>query len=150
MKQTNRKSTFTKLALLLIASFLSLNLVKAQDEYLSLVIDVDCVSETVNLSSQVLYASLQSEKPNSSKEQPAEIEDWMYDLKLWVNSEDEPEAEIEDWMFNINLWNDKLADNEEVEMEIEDWMLNADFWTNNIAENELEIEDWMYDSNFWN
>jgi len=146
----NKQSVNGKIALLIIAIFLSLNLVKGQKEYLSLVVKVNCLNESGSYTSQLTYTdNLNTIKPNNDKEPSAEIEKWMYDLKLWVNMQVEVEAEIEDWMLNTNLWGKNISNNNDTELEIEDWMSNTYFWDNTISENELKIESWMSATDFW-
>ena len=57
----------------------------------------------------------------------AEIEKWMYDLKLWVNMQMEDEAKIEDWMSNTGFWDNTISEDE---LKIESWMSASDFWKN--------------------
>ncbi len=125
----NKQSVNGKIALLIIAIFLSLNLVKGQKEYLSLVVKVNCLNESGSYTSQLTYTdNLNTIKPNNDKE---------------------PSAEIEDWMLNTNLWDKNISNNNDTELEIEDWMSNTYFWDNTISENELKIESWMSATDFW-
>ena len=150
MKTINRKLKQNRIALLVAAILLSLNIGMGQDEFLSQLIKKDYKNQSASSLLQMKYDyKLNIESQKEDLEPEAEIENWMSDINLWSSEEMEEEAEIENWMLNTNFWkNTESFDNEE-ELKIEDWMLKTDFWKTDISDNELEIETWMLKTNFW-
>ncbi|MEN8118995.1 MAG: hypothetical protein ABFS35_01550 [Bacteroidota bacterium] len=146
----NRKSDYSRITLLIIAVFLSLSMVMGQEKDLSQVIK-DCnTTKSTSIQNYIFVAyNLNSEYIAIETEPSVKIENWMFDINLWVKDQIQDEAEIEDWMMNSNLWNNTIKDDDEAELKIEGWMLNTDLWDNDLSENELEIENWMMNSNLW-
>ncbi|RLD84081.1 MAG: hypothetical protein DRJ07_05510 [Bacteroidetes bacterium] len=129
-------------------------MVMGQEKYLSQIIK-DCnTTKSTSIQNNIFVTyNLNNESVIDEMEPSGEIENWMYDINLWVKDqiEDEAEAEIENWMLNTDLWNNDLSENE---LDIENWMLNSNLWkesafTQNHQENQLKIESWMSATDYW-
>ena len=148
----NEKSAYSRITLLIVAIFLSLSMVMGQEKYLSQIIK-DCnTTKSTSIQNNIFVTyNLNNEYVIDEMEPSGEIENWMYDINLWVKDqiEDETEAEIENWMLNTNFWYNTIKEDDEAELKIEGWMLNTDLWKSDLSENELDIENWMLNSNLW-
>ena len=148
----NKKAAYSRITLLIIAVFLSFNMVMGQEKYLSQVIKECNTTKSTSIQNYIFVAhNLSNEYVIDEMEPTGEIENWMYDINLWVMNEidDEAEIEIENWMLNTNFWYNANKENYEAGLKIEGWMLNTELWNNDLSANELDIEKWMLNSNLW-
>ncbi len=149
-KRINKKFEQSRIALLIIAILLSLNIGKGQDEFLSQVVKKEYKNQLAPSLLQIKYDyKLNVETLKEGLEPEAEIENWMCDVNLWSSDATENEAEIEIWMLNTSFWNNTENFDKEEELKIEEWMLSTDFWNTDLSENELEIENWMLETDLW-
>ncbi|OQX97216.1 MAG: hypothetical protein B6I20_13110 [Bacteroidetes bacterium 4572_117] len=145
----NREAAFVRILFLAVGIFLSLNMVKGQEKFLSMFVKSNNTTETAFILAQSIEINHSKTVLVKETEDQIKIEKWMCDVDFWGSEEIEGEAVIENWMSDTNFWDEIFIGKPEQEMEIESWMLDTKFWDCNLSGSELKIENWMSNPNYW-